>query len=296
MNEYIATQSSDRSVKLYSISTKGGTLETHPVGSNSKMVLKGSRRHQRTGSTTSMKGVNSHSRATSVTRPSPAPAGMGGDNGKGRRSHVRRSSISSEASSVSMAPSTRGDFRESVAMGGGMDAPLTPATSTTSGVGGMFLPPSSSSYSSTAIKESNNSSTTQTHLGREKDTSTPFKEYREPRTAATSRRSSFSGSQAPGSPASFRGRVMIDDRWDILLRHKFLLTLSLIGTHVLHTDVPRLQCHPFQPFVHPTHQRARQRQHGLRHPSPLPLIPPIPPTGRRQSCTAMRTLLPSSAD
>jgi hypothetical protein len=221
MNEYIATQSSDRSVKLYSISTKGGTLETHPVGSNSKMVLKGSRRHQRTGSAASMKGVTSHSRAPSVTRPSPAPTGMGGDNGKGRRSHVRRSSISSEASSVSMAPSTRGDFRESVSMGGnsnmggGMDAPLTPATSTTSGVGGMFLPPSSSSYSSTGIKESINSSTNQApirDLGRDKENPTPFKEYREPRTAATSRRSSFSGSQAPGSPASFRGRGIIDDR------------------------------------------------------------------------------------
>lgn len=283
MNEYIATQSSDRSVKLYSISTKGGTLETHPVGSNSKMVLKGSRRHQRSGSTTSMKGVNSHSRATSVTRPSPAPAGMGGDNAKGRRSHVRRSSISSEASSVSMAPSTRGDFRESISISGGMDAPLTPATSTTSGVGGMFLPPSSS-YPSTGIKESNNSSTAQTHLGREKDTSTPFKEYREPKTAATSRRSSFSGSQAPGSPASFRGRVMIDDRWVILLRclavfGEFILTFSWIGTHGLRMDVLRLQCHPFPRFVHPTHRRAPRQPHGLRHPLPLPLIPPIPPTG-----------------
>jgi hypothetical protein len=287
MNEYIATQSSDRSVKLYSISAKGGTLETHPVGSNSKMVLKGSRRHQRTGSTTSMKGgVNNHSRATSVTRPSPAPAGMGGDNGKGRRSHVRRSSISSEASSVSMAPSARGDFRESISMGGGaMDAPLTPATSTTSGVGGMFLPPSSSSYPSTGIKESSNSSTAQTHLGREKENPTPFKEYREPRTAATSRRSSFSGSQAPGSPASFRGRVMADERWVILhlyqdVFREFILTLSwTAGTHALRMDVLPPQCHLFRPFARPIHQQAPRQQRGLRRPSLLPSIPPIPPAG-----------------
>lgn len=221
MNEYIATQSSDRSVKLYSLSTKGGSLETHPVGSNSKMTLRNSRRHQRSGSSASVKGMGSHSRAPSVTRPSPAStpalttAGLGDASGK-RGRHVRRSSISSETSSVSMATSTR-DFRESVPMGGNagnMDAPLTPATSTTSGVGGMFLPPSASSYSSSGLKESSSSSN-QTPIrdpGREKDSTTPFKEYREPRTAATSRRSSFSGSQAPGSPASFRGRGMADDR------------------------------------------------------------------------------------
>lgn len=203
MNEYIATQSSDRSIKLYTITSKHGALETHPVGSHSKMVIRGSRGHSRSNSTASRAGKNNgtHSRAPSVTRPSPSPA-INTSTNRGR-GHVRRSSVSSEASSVSMAPSYSGrDIRDSISIPTSgtttaMDAPLTPATSVTSGVGGMFLPPTSTPASA-------------------RDASvTPVKDptsYREPRTATTSRRSSFSGSQAPGSPASFRGRGMMDDR------------------------------------------------------------------------------------
>ena len=195
MNEYIATQSSDRSVKVYSLSHKhGSALETHPVGSNTRMTMRASRGHSRNGSAAGggrggmNNGGSNHSRAPSLSRPSPRV----GDGSNRSRGHVRRSSISSEASSVSMAPSHSGRERET--SNANMDAPLTPATSVTSGVGGMFLPPSSVASTS----------------GQRDSSITPIKEHREPRTAATSRRSSFSGSQAPGSPASFRGRTMED--------------------------------------------------------------------------------------
>ena len=46
LNEYIATQSSDRSMHVYSISYKQGTLEVHAVGKNTRIV----HRHSRTPS------------------------------------------------------------------------------------------------------------------------------------------------------------------------------------------------------------------------------------------------------
>jgi chromatin assembly factor 1 subunit B len=222
MNEFIATQSSDRSVKLYSLSTKHGTLETHAVGSNSKMVIRRSRGHSRNNSTTSRggKGGNnggSHSRAPSQTRQSQTPVGL---NQPSRgRTHNRRGSVSSEASSVSMVTGHSTSIRDTrdplpistsnptSATTTNMEAPLTPATSVASGYGGMFLPPSATStYSGASIPR--DSSVTPIKEGR----TTNLNDYREPRTTTTSRRSSFSGSQAPGSPASFRGRGMIDDR------------------------------------------------------------------------------------
>jgi chromatin assembly factor 1 subunit B len=197
MNEYIATQSSDRSVKVYSLSHKhGAAIETHPVGSNTRMVMRGSRGHSRNGSTATANANGGrggdHSRAPSLSRPSP----RAGDGAGRSRAHVRRSSISSEASSVSIVPSHSGreTERERQNSNANMDAPLTPATSVASGFGGMFLPPSSAASTS----------------GQRDSNIIPIKEYKEPRTAATSRRSSFSGSQAPGSPASFRGRTMED--------------------------------------------------------------------------------------
>ncbi|PVG03712.1 WD40 repeat-like protein [Serendipita vermifera] len=222
MNEFIATQSSDRSVKLYTLSTKHGSLETHPVGSNSKMVIRRSRGHSRNNSTTNRggKGGNSgngsHSRAPSQTRQTQTPVGL---NQPSRgRTHNRRSSISSETSNVSMVTGYSTSIRDSrdpiststsnpTSATTNMDAPLTPATSVASGYGGMFLPPSATStYSGASVPR--DSSVTPIKEGR----STNLSEYREPRTTTTSRRSSFSGSQAPGSPASFRGRGLVDDR------------------------------------------------------------------------------------
>ena len=238
MNEYIATQSSDRSIKLYTISSKHGALETHAVGSHSKMVIRGSRGHSRSNSTTNHTGKNNgnHSRAPSVTRPSPSPA-INTPTNRGR-GHVRRSSVSSEASSVSMAPSYSGrEMRDSISIPNSsmntMDAPLTPATSVTSGVGGMFLPPSSTPASARDVSV------------------TPVKDstgYREPRTATTSRRSSFSGSQAPGSPASFRGRGMMDDRYVVCALYDVWLT-ERVGTPARVTVAHLHPCHHCLPFA-----------------------------------------------
>jgi len=51
LNEYIATQSSDRSMHVYHISSKpGGAFEAHAVGKNTRMPQSRSRRHSRTPS------------------------------------------------------------------------------------------------------------------------------------------------------------------------------------------------------------------------------------------------------
>ena len=60
LNEYIATQSSDRSMHIYSISYKSGALEVHAVGKNTRM----GHRHSRTPST--------HSRHRNFRRESTA--------------------------------------------------------------------------------------------------------------------------------------------------------------------------------------------------------------------------------
>lgn len=54
LDEYIATQSSDRSMHIYSISYKQGTLEVHAVGKNTKMMHRHSHSHSRTPSRPSL--------------------------------------------------------------------------------------------------------------------------------------------------------------------------------------------------------------------------------------------------
>jgi chromatin assembly factor 1 subunit B len=115
MNEYIATQSSDRSMHIYRISTKNGSFEAHAVGKNTRMP----HRHSRT--------------------PSHASKG-----------HRARAPSQSDTESVIMDDASA-------------DAPPTPAMSVHS-TPSMFPPPS---------------------------------------IEASSRRSSFSGSNAPGSPSTF---------------------------------------------------------------------------------------------
>lgn len=136
LNEYIATQSSDRSMHIYNISNKSGTLEVHAVGKNTRM----GHRHSRTPST------------------------------QGRHRAFRRESTASETESVITSVSER--LNEEVASSSSKEAQLpallTPAASVTSTPSmsmSMFPPP----YERTT----------------------------------SSRRSSFSGSNAPSSPANF---------------------------------------------------------------------------------------------
>lgn len=132
MNEYIATQSSDRSMHVYSINTKQGGFEVHAIGRNTRMPYQ--HRHSRTPS-------------TSGHRPRP----------------VRRESVTSDAESVVTSMSElRSEAARVDAEHAG--APLTPATSIASTPAAMFPPPS--------VEK-----------------------------ATSSRRSSFSGSNAPSSPA-----------------------------------------------------------------------------------------------
>src|SRR6267154_5743313 len=64
LNEYIATQSSDRSMHVYRISTKHGTFEAHAVGKNARMSYNHNHNHSRTPS--------SHSRSRSYRHESIA--------------------------------------------------------------------------------------------------------------------------------------------------------------------------------------------------------------------------------
>ena len=121
MNEFIATQSSDRAVHVYSISTKHGIFETHAVGKNTRLHV----RHSRTPS-------------ANTNRPRM----------------IRRSSTASDAESAISEHVQRDESNHA--------APLTPSTSI-AGTPTMFPPP----------------------------------QVERP----SSRRSSFSGSNAAGSPA-----------------------------------------------------------------------------------------------
>ena len=133
LNEYIATQSSDRAMHVYSISHKQGTLEVHAVGKNTRLPI----RHHRTGS--------SHSR--------PRPH--------------RRESTASETESVvtSLSEHMREDSQSSTGVQQSNNALLTPTASVPSTPSTTMFPP-------------------------------PLIER------PSSRRSSFSGSNAPSSPAN----------------------------------------------------------------------------------------------
>lgn len=126
LNEYIATQSSDRSMHIYSISYKQGALEVHAVGKNSRMP----HRHSRTPS---------------------------------RPNLLRRESMTSETESVSAL-----DFKEE------------------------SVPPSSQTSGSALLTPTHSVPSTP-HL-------TMFPPP--PIERSSSRRSSFSGSNVPSSPAT----------------------------------------------------------------------------------------------
>lgn len=129
LNEYIATQSSDRSMHIYRISTKQGSFEAHAVGKNTRMAFN----HSRTPSTQSrIKGG------------------------------FKRESTS-DVESASVDQKEERDLPQSGNNNNPIAYPPTPAASVTSTPSTMFPPPT----------------------------------FERP----SSRRSSFSGSNAPSSPA-----------------------------------------------------------------------------------------------
>ena len=136
LNEYIATQSSDRSMHVYSVSTKSGSFEVHAVGKNTRMA----RHHTRTPS--------------SQSRPRM----------------FRRESTASDTESVitTLSEQIREEGIPSSFSGGSQhqNVPLTPATSIPSTPSQSMFPPP-------------------------------------PMDKPSSRRSSFSGSNAPSSPAVY---------------------------------------------------------------------------------------------
>lgn len=176
LNEYIATQSSDRSMHVYRISTptssgnKSGAFEAHAVGKNANISvnlgggsgLRSGRKHGRTSST-----VSAVSEGMSGT-------GMGGRTGSRPRMYRRESAASDAESAVSEYPSKDdgSDLFSTSALASKDSAPLTPATS----------------VASTPLFPSTNASMfPPPPIDKEKQSS--------------SRRSSFSGSNAPSSPA-----------------------------------------------------------------------------------------------
>jgi chromatin assembly factor 1 subunit B len=136
LNEYIATQSSDRSMHVYSVSTKSGAFEVHAVGKNSRMA----HHHTRTPS--------SHSRPRMFRRESTA------------------SDTESVTTTLSEQIKEEG-IPSSFSVGTQhQNVPLTPATSIPSTPSQSMFPPP-------------------------------------PMDKPSSRRSSFSGSNAPSSPALY---------------------------------------------------------------------------------------------
>ena len=134
LNEYIATQSSDRSMHIYSISTKQGSFEAHAVGKNTRLPY----HHSRTPSSSGRPRM--HRRESNASDA--------------------ESAISELASEVLHGSSAPSSHHHSTSV-----APLTPSTSVASTPSFMFPPPS--------VEKS------------------------------SSRRSSFSGSNAPGSPSHY---------------------------------------------------------------------------------------------
>lgn len=136
LNEYIATQSSDRSMHVYSVSTKSGAFEVHALGKNTRMA----HHHTRTPS--------SHSRPRMFRRESTASDTESVITTLSEQ--IREDGISSSFSSGSQH----------------QNVPLTPATSIPSTPSQSMFPPP-------------------------------------PMDKPSSRRSSFSGSNAPSSPALY---------------------------------------------------------------------------------------------
>jgi chromatin assembly factor 1 subunit B len=139
LNEFIATQSSDRFMHVYTVSTKSGAFEVHAVGKNSRIA----HHHTRTPSST----PSSHSRPRMFRRESTAS--------------------DTESVTTTVSEQIKEDGLPYSASGGSQhqNVPLTPATSIASTPQSMFPPP--------------------------------------PMEKPSSRRSSFSGSNAPSSPALY---------------------------------------------------------------------------------------------
>lgn len=148
LNEYIATQSSDRAVHVYSISTKQGPFEAHAIGKNSRMSVR-------------------HSRTPSVTRPRA----------------IRRESVTSDAESAITSTSEH-EREASGVLHHPSAVPLTPAPSIASTPSqSVFLPPPSdhpisrrSSFSSNAP----GSPSQYSHIGRSPSPMPPLPAIRAP--------------------------------------------------------------------------------------------------------------------
>ncbi len=149
LNEYIATQSSDRAVHVYSISTKQGPFEAHAIGKNSRMSVR-------------------HSRTPSVgTRPRA----------------IRRESVTSDAESAITSTSEQ-EKEPSGVLHHPSAVPLTPAPSIASTPSqSVFLPPPSdhpisrrSSFSSNAP----GSPAQYSHIGRSPSPMPPLPAIRAP--------------------------------------------------------------------------------------------------------------------
>ena len=136
LNEFIATQSSDRSMHVYNVSTKSGAFEVHAVGKNSRIA----HHHTRTPS--------SHGRPRMFRRESTA---------SDTESVI--TTLSEQIKEEGVLPSVSGTTQH-------QNVPLTPATSIASTPSQSMFPPP-------------------------------------PMDKPSSRRSSFSGSNAPSSPALY---------------------------------------------------------------------------------------------
>lgn len=152
LNEYIATQSSDRSMHVYRISTKQGIFEAHAVGKNTRMPYRHSRTPSAHGYSSSRPRLFRSESATSDAES--VASEYHGNNSKEREKDEGTSHAASGSGSQGGHHGTSKD-----------SAPLTPVTSVASTPSSMFPPP--------------------------------------PIDKPSSRRSSFSGSNAPGSPSTF---------------------------------------------------------------------------------------------
>ena len=153
LNEYIATQSSDRSMHIYHISTKNGVFEAHALGRNARMTHK-------------------HSRTPSVHNNNN---GTRGRHGSSSRPPIPRRDPSSAMSDAE-------SDRDTDVFAKDIIAPLTPTTSVAStpstALSALMFPPPP------VLPSASNSSAPSSVIGND----------------PSSRRSSFSGSNAPSSP------------------------------------------------------------------------------------------------
>ncbi|KAK0499902.1 WD40 repeat-like protein [Armillaria luteobubalina] len=161
LNEYIATQSSDHSMHVYRINTSRNHFEVHAVGRNREMSLSGARRHGRTSSVVSEDG-----RGRQATRPHITRRESTTSDAESALDEKEGPALWSTSAPTPVIPPTATPIMASKEL-----APLTPATSVASTplFPTMFPPPGPAS---------------------EKGMPQP-----------SSRRSSFSGSNAPSSPA-----------------------------------------------------------------------------------------------